>query len=369
MIGTFFGRRGFHGFSLAAAAVLLAITPGRAWAAEKPAAIAQPAEKATPLYGPRGVTPEAVKQGLLGSCYFHASIAALAQAAPDALRDAIHENPGGGYRVHFFDGPEEVVFPEDVDFGRTHSYDRSEGTWVAVLMRAYAQHTLRLSLVAAIQKSDSIPTFTKPFALSMLDQSGVLLVAYDRAVRSIVQQDGVLDKAALKTRLAAQLATLGVSATEAQLLDGFLDSQGFFDTLALSVQQNGDAFGAYKALGQGGVPERVFESFLGTGMTGLVADKKLVLEQLKRMRTGHLAMVAGTWETGESDATAKANWWVPGHSYTVMDYDDAVQAVTLRNPWAAKPDPDGVFTIPLAVFLDGYESYTYAQAPAQSPAP
>ncbi|MGA3082208.1 MAG: hypothetical protein ABSD44_12685 [Terracidiphilus sp.] len=368
MIGTFFSRRGLPGISLAAAA-LLAVTAGTALAAEKPAAKAQAAVKATPLYGPRGVAPEAVKQGLLGSCFFHASIAALAYAAPEALRGAIHENPGGGYRVHFFDGPEEVVFPEDVDFGRTHSYDRSDGTWVAVLMRAYAQRTLRLSLVAAIQKSETIPAFTKPIALLLLDQSDLPLVAYDRAVRSVVQQDGALDKAMLKTRLAAQLAVLGVPATEAQLLDGFLDSQGFFDTLALDVQQNGEAFGAYKALGQGGVPERVFESFLGTGMTGLVADKKLVVEQLKNMRAGHLAMVAGTWETGESDATAKSNWWVPGHSYTVMDYDDAAQTVTLRNPWAAKPDPDGVFAIPLAVFFDGYESYTYAQAPAPSPAP
>lgn len=368
MIGTFFSRRGLPGISLAAA-VLLAVTTSIALAAEKPASKAHATVTATPLYGPHGVTTEAVKQGLLGSCFFHASIAALAHAAPEALRGAIHENPGGGYLVHFFDGPEEVVFPEDVDFGRTHSYDRSEGTWVAVLMRAYAQRTLRLSLVAAIQRSETIPAFTKPIALSLLDQSGVLLVAYDRAIRSIVQQDGVLDKATLKPRLAAQLSALGVPATEAQLLDGFLDSQGFFDTLAHDVQQNGEVFGAYKDLGQGGVPQRVFEAILGTGMTGLVADKKLVIEQLKNMRAGHLAMVAGTWETGESDATAKANWWVPGHSYTVMDYDDAAQTVTLRNPWAAKPDPGGIFTIPLTVFFDGYESYTYAQSPAQSPTP
>jgi len=48
----------------------------------------------------------------------------------------------------------------------------------------------------------------------------------------------------------------------------------------------------------------------------------------------------------------------------VLDYDEAAQTVTLRNPWAAKPDPDGVFTLPLAVFLDSYEQYTYAQTPA-----
>jgi hypothetical protein len=45
----------------------------------------------------------------LGSCYFHASIAALAKATPDKLRAAIRDNPGGGYRVRFVDGPEEIV--------------------------------------------------------------------------------------------------------------------------------------------------------------------------------------------------------------------------------------------------------------------
>jgi hypothetical protein len=55
---------------------------------------------------------------------------------------------------------------------------------------------------------------------------------------------------------------------------------------------------------------------------------------------------------------------VPTHSYTVLDYDEAAQTVTLRNPWAARPDPDGVFTLPLAVFLEAYQSYCYASSPA-----
>jgi hypothetical protein len=43
-----------------------------------------------------------------------------------------------------------------------------------------------------------------------------------------------------------------------------------------------------------------------------------------------------------------------------MSYDDAEQTVTLRNPWGAHPSPDGIFTLPLSVYLDSYESYTYA---------
>jgi hypothetical protein len=322
------------------------------------------AEDAVPLYGAHGVSTQAVRQGLLGSCYFHASIAAVAHASPEALRRAIRENPGGGYRVRFLDGPEEVVFPEDVEFGRAHSYDRSEGTWVAVLMRAYAQRALRKSLVGAIQKSDAIPSFTKPFTLSLLDESELPLVAYDRAVRAVVQQDGVLDKATLKAKLASQLNAIGLPATQAQMLGGFLDMEGFFDALARTVEENGEVFGAYKSLGQGGVPVRVFEAFMGRADAGVVADKKLTLGQLQRLHAGRMAMVAGTWGTPPSDEVAKNNWWVAEHSYTVMDYDEAAQTVTLRNPWAARPDPDGVFTLPVAVFLDAYQYYSYSLPPA-----
>ncbi len=314
-----------------------------------------------PLYGAHGVSPQAVLQGTLGSCYFHASIAALAKTMPERLRSAISENPSGGYRVHFFDGPEEIVLPEDVAFARDHTYDRSEGTWVAVLMRGYAQRQLRLSLLHAIDKSEIIPSYIKPIALSLINQSGQLLIGYDRAVRSVVQQDGVIDKAALKSKLAAQLTAQGLPDSAAQMLGGFLDDRGFFDSIALTVEQNGEVFGAYKSLGQGGVPVRVFEAFQGKGFSGMVADKKLTLEQLRQASAGRIAMVAGSWGTPTGEGYGSANWWVASHCYTVLNYDSAAQTVTLRNPWGAKPDPDGVFTIPLATFLDAFEFYTYSQ--------
>ncbi|MFZ1087586.1 MAG: hypothetical protein WAN35_21710 [Terracidiphilus sp.] len=313
------------------------------------------------LYGAHGVSPQAVLQGTLGSCYFHASIAALAKAAPEKLRAAISENPGGGYRVRFVDGPDEIVLPEDVAFARDHVYDRSEGTWVAVLMRGYAQRQLRQSLVRAINKSDLFPSFVKTIALTGLDQSDQILIGYDRAVRSVVQQDGVIDKAALKTKLAAQLTALGVPDTAIQMLGGFMEDRGFFDTIARTVEENGEVFGAYKSLGQGGVPVRVFEAFQGKGFSGLVADKKLTMEQLRRLGAGHIAMVAGSWGTPTGEGYSSATWWVAGHCYTVLNFDEEAQTITLRNPWGAKPDPDGVFTIPLATFFDAFEFYTYSQ--------
>jgi hypothetical protein len=327
------------------------------------AAFAWGAEPA-PLYGAHRVSPQAVLQGTLGSCYFHASIAALAKAAPDKLRAAIRENPGGGYRVHFVDGPDEIVLPEDVAFAREHSFDRSEGTWVAVLMRGYAQRALRQSLVHAIDKSDLIPGYAKPIAQALLNQSDQLLVGYDRAVRSVVQQDGVIDKIKLQTKLVADLTFLGIPDSAVQMLGGFLNDRGFFDSIALTVEENGEVFGAYKSLGQGGVPVRVFEAFQGKGFSGTVADKKLTLEQLKRMDSGHVAMVAGSWSTPSGEGYSTADWWIASHCYTVLSYDDAAQTVTLRNPWGAKPDPDGVFTIPFATFVDAFEFYTYSQPAA-----
>ena len=317
----------------------------------------------TALYGAQGISPQAVRQGQLGSCYFHATIAALAKIAPGTLRNAIRQNPNGGYKVHFFSGADEAVFASDVEYGRTHAYDRSEGTWVTVLMRAYAQRALRQSLVNAIRKSDVIPVFIQPMAISWLDGSDTLLVAYDRAIRSVVSQDGTMDQYALKKSLAAELHANGIPTAEAQSLVGFLDEKGFFTTLAQTVRETGEVFGAYKSLGQGGIPVRVIEAFLGQGKsnTGFTNDYQKATAQLRRFRAGGVAMVAGTKPTAPNAQIAGASWWVASHCYTVMSYDETAQTVTLRNPWGAHPGPDGTFTLPLSVYLDGYESYTYTQ--------
>jgi hypothetical protein len=344
------------GFPSSAAVFLLAafITQG-----------ATTAQGVSSLYGARGVSPQAVRQGTLGSCYFHASIASLAKAAPEALREAISQNRNGGYRVRFSDGPEEAVYPEDVEFGRTHSYDRSDGAWVLVLMRGYAQHTLRMSLAASIQRSALIPAFAKPLASSWLDHSGPLLVAYDRAIRSVVRQDGVLDKTTLKQRLTVQLNNLGIPSAETQMLSGFLDDQGFFEALARTVQQNGEVFGAYVAVGQGGIPERVMKAFLGTGETQQVGDMRPLVEQLRRVHTGNAVVVADTFPIPPDAIYARAGWWVPNHAFSVLDYEESSQTVRLRNPWGLHPDPDGNFTLPLAVFLQNYQFYSFSYPPTR----
>jgi len=179
----------------------------------------------------------------------------------------------------------------------------------------------------------------------------------------VVSQDGTMDQYALKQSLATELHTEGIPTSEAQALVGFLDEKGFFAVLEQTVRDNGEVFGAYKDLGQGGIPNRVMDAFLGKdkSKTDLTNNYQQTMEQLRRFRAGGVAMVAGTKSMAPNQQIASANWWVASHAYTVMSYDDDAQTVTLRNPWGGHPGPDGIFTLPLSVYLDGYESYTYSQ--------
>ncbi len=309
------------------------------------------------LYGPNGVSPMAVKQGTLGSCYFHASIAAVAKTSPSAIKSAIGGDAQMGYKVHFLTGPEEVVYPQDIAYAHEHAYDRSEGEWVTVLMRGYAQRALRHSMVEAVNRSTTIPIFAKPIALNALDQTGPLLLAYDRAVRSVVSQDGQMDKASFEAQLNKQIVALGVPAAQAQVIGGLLEQGGFYEAIAKSVRDNGEVFGAYRSLGQGGIPFSVLEALLGTAHSSPVTDGSLTA-QLRNLHAGGEALVAGT--KASAAAATGADWFVPTHAYTVLDYDEGARTVLLRNPWGTKPGPDGVFKLPLAVFQQVYENFTYA---------
>jgi len=310
------------------------------------------------LYGPNGISPAAIRQGILGSCYFHASLAAVAKADPAVLRDAIRGNAQTGYHVHFVSGPDELVYAEDIEYARAHHYDRSEGEWVTILMRGYAERKLRQGMITAINRSTLIPAFVKSLALSELQSSGPLLVAYDRAIRSVVGLDGQLDKAAFQTNLAHELTLLGVSATQAQVLEGLLEHGGFYEELSNTVKENGEVFGAYRGLSQGGIPRSVMSAFLGNAHAAPVSSPDLVAE-LRALHTGGKAMVAGSKNVSPF-GTQPPDWYLPGHAYTVLDYNVASRVVTLRNPWGSRPSPDGVFELPLATFQQTYLMFSYS---------
>jgi hypothetical protein len=352
----------WQSFSHTLFALCITLLPFTVAAAQTPNQ--SPAALSTSLYGPKGVSPLAVRQGTLGSCFFHASLAAIAHASPSSLRNAIRGNAKTGYRVHFITGPDELVYAQDVEYARAHGYDRSEGEWVAILMRGFAQRKLRQSMIAAVQRSTVIPTFIKPIAFSSLEGSGPLLVAYDRAIRSVVnqtgKQDGQMDKATLQVELARELSALGVSATQAQVIGGLLDHAGFYEELNTTVRENGEVFGAYRSLGQGGIPRSVMEAFLGHARAASVTAATLTT-QLLALHAGGTAIVAGSRPSVASFQNHPPDWYVPAHAYTILDYDPANRTVTLRNPWGTHPGPDGVFQLPLSTFQRTYLMYSYSE--------
>jgi hypothetical protein len=315
------------------------------------------------LFSADGVSPGAVRQGRLGSCFFHASISSLAQTFPDVLRNAIGQTPDGGYSVKFIDGPAEMVYPEDVQFGRNHGFDNSKGDWVLVLEHGFAQRSIRQDMQRAIQQSTTIPFMLKPLALSALDHSGPLMLAYDRAIRSVVRQDGSFDKAAIESMITVQATELHVPASEAAALDGLLDKLGLYSALESSVKDNGDLFGAYRAIGQGGIPGRVIKAFLGQAGTYKVSQDAQMLSSLNALHANRVVMVAATPDAPATNPST-GDWWLAGHAYSVLQYDTETKIVRLRNPWGSHPDPDGTFQLPLAEFLQTYYSYSSSEPAA-----
>jgi hypothetical protein len=316
---------------------------------------------AADLYGRQGVKPQAVRQGNLGSCYFHAVIAALAESQPEGLQRMIQANSDGTYTVHFADALKENAYSEDIQYARQSGYDLSEGLWVAVLFRAYAQRVLRQVLVSGIEKSDLFP-FVKPYVKDFVATNDPLLLAYDRAIRSQVDQDGNIDRNRLEFRLRGQMKLLSLPDEMRESVIKLLESGGFFDSIAELVKQNGEIFGAYRAAGQGGIAEHVMQAMVGSvrfvqneseGQAGAA------FEQALQARRPVVACSGGSLfyrqlAAGKSLPAETRNWYVNAHCYTALAYDTNTKTVTLRNPWAGFPTPDGVFNLPLNTFVPAF---------------
>jgi hypothetical protein len=307
------------------------------------------------------VTPQAVRQGKLGSCYFHAVIAALAEFQPEGLQRMIQANSDGTYTVRFADAEKENAYPEDVQYARESGYDLSEGLWVAVLFRAYAQRVLRQALVSGIERSDLFP-FVKSYAKDFVATNDPLLLAYDRAIRSGVDQDGNIDRSKLELQLREEMKPLSLPDEMRESVIKLLESGGFFDSIAELIKQNGEIFGAYRAVGQGGIAERVMQAM--TGSVRFVNNDSEeqaggALEQALLARRPVVACTGGSLfyqqlAQGRPLPADTKNWYVNAHCYTALAYDGNGQTVTLRNPWARFPEPDGVFILPLRTFVPAF---------------
>jgi hypothetical protein len=177
-----------------------------------------------------------------------------------------------------------------------------------------------------------------------------------------VDQDGNIDRAKLEAGLKKEMSPISVPDTVKDSLIGILESGGFFDKMETMIQQNGELFGAYRAVGQGGMADRVMKTLAGStrfqeNQSASQADAALA----EAARNG-VAIVACTGGSRLYQEVAQGHslppdtepWYVNAHCYTVLGYDSAKATVNIRNPWARHPDPDGIFDLPLKSFLPAY---------------
>jgi hypothetical protein len=309
------------------------------------------------LYGAAGITPQAVRQGTIGSCYFYATVASIARAHPEALRRAILRDGGGDVSVRFTDGETEAVSLRDVEFARTSNYDQSDGLWVGVLLRGFAQRTLRKAMADWVERANLGPVAARVASAAL--GSDLVLMAYDRAIRSQVDQVGGLDRQRLKVRLRQEVDSVPAPDSWKDSAVDYLDSTGFFESLSQQVKANGELFGAYRAVGQGGMVGRVMAALLGPSETRRVVNAGEALAAMDAALRRGAAVVASTADsTGQAIATRAGysggapvdDWYVARHAYSVLAVNQSARTVTLRNPWGDHPKPGGEFSIPAELF-------------------
>lgn len=339
---------------LVLAAAMMGAAPG-------PRGLRAQAPAPTRLYEKIGVKPEAVRQGKLGSCYFHSVIAALAHVDPKKIQEMIQQNPDGTYTVQFADGKKEQAYPEDIRYSRESGYDLSNGLWVAVLFRAYAQRVLRESLAAAVDRTDLF-ALVKHYAQDSIASNDSVLLAYDRAIRAVVDQQGKIDRNKLEANLKGQMAPLGIPEDVKKSLISMLESGGFFASVETMIKQNGEIFGAYRAVGQGGLAERVMATFAGSEAMVQNESESQAAGALSGGVNARRPMVACTGGSHYYQLRAQhqplppdtAAWYINSHCYTVLGFDTDRRMVKLRNPWADQPYPDGILNLPVSTFVQAY---------------
>lgn len=319
-------------------------------------ALAGSAYGQVPLFGSSGPQVRDVIQGRLGSCFFHAAMAALVVYKPALVADMI--KPGllpGTYKVTFPDGAVETAYSGDITYARDQKYDVSKALWVTVLFRAYGQRVLRDALRQAVQKT-SAPIYAKQALLAVLNSTDLPVLAYDRTIRMEISQEGNIDALRLKSKLRSQLQPLPLSDSMKESFLALLDSADVFSGIAETVKQNGEIFGAYRAVGNGGVPQHVLSAFLGIRSSLLITSSP----NLRKALGAQVPAVAGTFLPPDKLPPGAERWYADRHAYTVLAFDAAADTVSLRNPWATDPPPDGIFTIPMSVFLQTFETLTVA---------
>ncbi len=305
---------------------------------------------APPLFDPRGVRPQDVRQGTLGSCYIDSVIAALAARDPGLIRSSIQRNSDGTFTVRFPAGDTQLVFPGDVRYARRHGLDHSRALWVGVLLRAYAQQVELQALTTALRQS-GWPWFLRRQAIALVRNSPLALEAYDHAIRDAVTQSGQVNPAALRQHWAAQAERLAVPGPIIQGMTSLLATAGFWRVLARSVRQNPEAYGAYRAVGNGGELTAAMTAFVGNARYIPVTEGMHLAALLTQAQAQGWVVTAGSRPVlNPTHAAMFAPWWVGSHAYSMLSFDPIHQMITLRNPWGRHPEPDGVQAMSLHDF-------------------
>ena len=88
------------------------------------------------------ITPEAIRQGRTGNCYFLAAVSALSACAPKTVIKMIAENSDGSYTVTFHGLPDEPICidPPTVVELAVYARPTRNGIWPAVLEKAYGTY-------------------------------------------------------------------------------------------------------------------------------------------------------------------------------------------------------------------------------------
>ncbi len=87
------------------------------------------------------IRPKFVKQGSLWDCYFHASLASVADARPDLIKKMIHDNRDGTYTVTFAGAANQPWRIQSLTESEKMIYGSSTegGLWPLVIEKAYGE--------------------------------------------------------------------------------------------------------------------------------------------------------------------------------------------------------------------------------------
>ncbi len=350
--------------------VLLLFAPAAARAVAAPGKPAHgPAvnfHKRSVLYGKLGINPMGVRQGAIGSCFVFATIASIAAKDPKLVGGMLHPQPDGTVQVSFADGSSEIVHPDDVLYARQLGFDHSDGLWVGVLMRAFAQHVSRSALVAAIQ-AENLSPWTTAMLVRGVENSDTIFTAWDRAVRTATGATGEIAPVTLQRALKTQLSQPWIPDALANEVLAAASGSNFLQTITDAVNSNPEAFGAYRAIGSGGSLLGPMRAWLPHIRLQSTKDCAATRHWLERALASAQAMTAASRrQLPAATNNGTMDWWVAQHAYSVLDYDAGSDTVTIRNPWGEKPGPDGISHIPMASFCAGFNEVVAGYARPQA---